>query len=254
MFYLDEKKVTQEASFLGLASNPFPIRLGGIAMPVDVSTLKIYRAGVSAVIAALCDTLRIPKIIDGEVEWDQAQCRLSPGTRVKALLINILVHRRALNRVERFFRDQDMEILFGSDMQVRAEELNDDALGRVLDKLSASDPKTIFSSVALNAAAMHNVPLDGLHVDTTSISVQGQYDGDGELDITFGYSKDHRPDLKQFMIGLTVTREGLPILGRSLNGNTSVVSQGNQRTGGQAEPRKTQRGNIRCRFRSGNHR
>ncbi len=34
-------------------------------------------------------------------------------------------------------------------------------------------------------------------------------------------AKDHRPDLKQFLIGLTVTKEVLPILGQSLNGNTS---------------------------------
>jgi transposase len=190
-------------------------------MLVDINNLKVYQAGVSAVIAALCDVLKIPEIIDGTVSWDQSQCRLSPGTRVKALIINILTHRRALSNVSHFFRHYDMEVLFGSDKQVRAEELNDDALGRALDKLAASDLKTIFSSIALNAAAMHNVPIEGLHVDTTSVSVQGEYEGEGGLDITFGFSKDHRPDLKQFMIGLTVTRDGLPILGRSLDGNTS---------------------------------
>jgi transposase len=68
------------------------------------------------------------------------------------------------------------------------------------------------------------VPIEGIHADITSISVQGAYEGEGDLDITFGFSKAHRPDLKQFLIGLTVNRDGLPILGQSLDGNTSDKS------------------------------
>lgn len=133
-----------------------------------------------------------------------------------------MVDRQALHHVADFYRDQDLEVLFGAERQVRAEGLNDDALSRALDKLAATgDLKKLFSTIALTAAATHDVSIEGLYVDTTSISVQGAYDGEGALEITFGFSQDHRPDLKQFLIGLTVTKEGLPILGQSLNGNTS---------------------------------
>ncbi len=109
--------------------------------------------------------------------------------------------------------------------QLRPEDFNDDALGRALDKLSAcGQMKKLFSSIALTAAATHKVPIEGLHVDTTSISVQGAYEGEGGLDITFGFSKDRRPDLKQFLIGLVVNSNGLPLLAQSLDGNTSDKS------------------------------
>src|SRR5690606_11172808 len=41
------------------------------------------------------------------------------------------------------------------------------------------------------------------------------------LNITHGYSKDHRPDLKQFIYGLVVSKEGLPLLATVNDGNTS---------------------------------
>jgi len=187
--------------------------------PFDVNAVTIYPTGPSAVVAALCDALKIPQIIDSVVRWDPVQCRLSPGLRVKAMLINVLVRRSALWRVERFFEHQDLEVLFGTSQQVEAHELNDDALGRALDKLAEVDLKLLFSSIALQAAMTNDIPLSHLHCDTTSISVQGAYEEEGELHITFGYSKDKRPDLKQFLVGLTVTKEGIPVFGQLLDGN-----------------------------------
>jgi hypothetical protein len=52
-------------------------------LPEDLFNMTVYPAGASAVVAALCDVLRIPEIIDAVVPWDPAQCQLSPGLRVK---------------------------------------------------------------------------------------------------------------------------------------------------------------------------
>src|SRR5690606_29954483 len=41
------------------------------------------------------------------------------------------------------------------------------------------------------------------------------------LNITHGYSKDHRPDLRQFVYGMVVTGEGLPLMGSVHDGNIS---------------------------------
>lgn len=131
-----------------------------------------------------------------------------------AMIINLLVDREAFYHVDRFYQNQDLEVLFGTGQQIRPEELNDDALGRALDKLYASGQlKKMFSSITLTSATTHNVPIVGLQVDTTSVFVYGSYEGEGNLDITFGFSKSHRPDLKQFLIGLTVNKDGLPLLG-----------------------------------------
>ncbi len=40
--------------------------------------------------------------------------KLTPGLRIKALLINILTDRKALYRIEEFYRDRDLDVLFGS--------------------------------------------------------------------------------------------------------------------------------------------
>jgi len=39
--------------------------------------------------------------------------------------------------------------------------------------------------------------------------------------VTYGYSRDHRPDLKQLLFGLTVTAEGVPVWGHIADGNQS---------------------------------
>ncbi len=118
-------------------------------MPVVLDNMRFFRAGPASLIARLCDVLKIAEIIDAVVDWDPIQCHLSPGTRVKALIINLLVDREALYHVERFYEHQDLEVLFGAGYQIQAEDFNDDALGRALDKLFASgELKKLFSTIA----------------------------------------------------------------------------------------------------------
>ena len=126
-------------------------------------------------------------------------------------------------RLPEFFHDTDTENLFGEG--ISPEDLNDHTLGRALDKLSDADPGTVLGTVLVEAAAREDVSTDVVHADTTSFSVHGLYetdeDADETLSITHGYSKDHRPDLKQFQVGLGVNRAGVPVVGDILDGNTS---------------------------------
>lgn len=66
------------------------------------------------------------------------------------------------------------------------------------------------------------LPIRSLHSDTTSFSLHGDYEKESELQVVRGHSKDHRPDLKQIMLGLAVTSERIPVLANVENGNTSV--------------------------------
>ncbi len=66
------------------------------------------------------------------------------------------------------------------------------------------------------------------NVDTTAFSLQGDYnkksskDTEGPIQITYGYSKDKRLDLKQFTLSLVMNSKAeLPIYSQSLNGNSS---------------------------------
>lgn len=183
---------------------------------MDLSEVMVSSAGASSLIAAYCRQLKIPQMIDQAVTWDEAQCLLSPGERIMALIINMLVDRKALYHVTDFFREQDCEVLFGKG--VRADHFNDDALGRALDQLAGIDMNGLHSSICLSSLVSRG-RIGRLHMDTTSISVEGAYEGEGSLNIVRGYSKDLRHDLNQIMMGLAVTPEGLPAFGQVLNGN-----------------------------------
>jgi transposase len=62
-------------------------------------------------------------------------------------------------------------------------------------------------------------------VDTTSFSVTGEYAADlnaHTLTVTYGYSRDHRADLKRWMLALATTRQGdVPLFCQALDGNAS---------------------------------
>ena len=100
----------------------------------------------------------------------------------------------AFYRVEQFFAEQDTELLFGSG--IPSSLFNDDALARTLEKISAAGAKKVFSAVALQALLKEETALKVLHADTTARLVYGAYNEPEGLNITRGYNKEHRSDLK----------------------------------------------------------
>lgn len=91
----------------------------------------------SALWSRLLDQLGWVQMVDEKVARDG--CKLSVGTRLKALLINIGTDRKALYKVQEFYEKRDVEVLLGAG--VSAADLNDDALGRALDILYDIDLK-----------------------------------------------------------------------------------------------------------------
>lgn len=77
--------------------------------------LKAYRAGASSMLVQIIRELGIPDTIDNMVQWDPKQCKHSPGTHALAMMVNILMGRTALYRVEEFYDNLDVPFLFGMD-------------------------------------------------------------------------------------------------------------------------------------------
>ncbi len=180
--------------------------------------VTVPKTGADSLIAGLVDDLGIPETIDQMVDWDETQCKLSPGQRIKALIINVLTSRSPLYQVEEYYRNRDVENLLGAGVEVC--DLKDDTLGRGLDKLYEADPRHVFSTLALKIIDLEEIEFKGVHADTPSWSLYGEYGNvDCDFDITHGYSKDHRPDLKQFIYGLGVNEDSVPILGEAHSGN-----------------------------------
>jgi len=146
---------------------------------------------------------------------------VSPGDILLGLVMNVLCGRSPLYRVEEFFGIRDVELLFGPGMA--AERFNDDTLGRVLDRIYEYGTWKLFSEISLRAFRNFVVDCSVVHQDTTSVSVWGEYDpkpGD-TLAINHGFSKDKRPDLKQFILSLLCVEGNLPSHAGILDGNAS---------------------------------
>jgi transposase len=117
---------------------------------------------------------------------------VSPGTVILGLVMNVLCGRSPLYRVEEFYRMRDVELLLGDGMMAKG--LNDDAIGRVLDRIHDYGTWKIFTEVCVRAFRAFVVDCSVVHQDTTSVSVWGEYRPSARdpVRIEHGYSKDKR--------------------------------------------------------------
>lgn len=108
--------------------------------------------------------------------------------------------------------------------------LNDDRVGRALDRLFDADRAALMTELVLRTLREFHVDVDQLHNDSTTLTLTGDYqEADGKalrgkptLVVTYGHNKDHRPDLKQILFVLTVSADGaVPVHYRAMDGNTN---------------------------------
>jgi len=186
-----------------------------------LSVIEDYISGPAPMIQAICRDIGLTHTINHMLDWDETRCRLSPGQRVEAMIINCLMNRSPLYQLPVFFEHMDVENMFGEG--ITPSDLNDDAMGRALDKLAEAGPEKVYGTVALRVMCNENIDVGIIHADTTSVSVQGAYDDEDEpvLNLTYGYSRDRRPDLKQFLYGIGSTADGVPVIGQVRDGNKS---------------------------------
>ncbi len=116
------------------------------------------------------------------------------------------------------------------------EAVSDDELYRAMDFLLACSER-VQESVFFSVAHLLNLEVDVIFFDTTSTYFEVDADDLEEADEQgeptaaaegplrrLGHSKDHRPDLPQVVIGLAVTREGIPVRVWVWPGNASDQS------------------------------
>jgi len=144
------------------------------------------------------------------------------GTMVQAMVLDTLSGRSPLYRLSDFFAHQDTALLLGRTLPSSA--FNDTTVGRALDALFDAGASHVFTEVAVQACRRMPVDMRRVHFDTTSVSVWGDYAGWEEgkaIHLTEGFSKDHRPDLKQFMMTMLCAGKSIPIMGGCADGNAS---------------------------------
>jgi transposase len=195
------------------------------SLPADLEGLKeanIYTHGFLPIAAAYCRRLGLVELVNSMIP---TQMELKPGLVVQAMVLDVLSGRNPLYHVENFLAQQDIQLLLGE--AVDAHAFNDTNLARSLDAMFECGTSKIVTELGLRAAATFQLDLGTASYDTTSTSVWGEYrrweheeQPEGPI-ITHGYSKDHQPQLKQFMTELLCVDRGVPIFGRTLDGNSS---------------------------------
>jgi len=139
------------------------------------------------------------------------------GRLVEGLVLNRLMAPRPLYRVGEWLADS----VLAHRLQLDLTQINDARLGRLLDTLDGVSA-TIWPQLVAHALALGGADLAAVYYDITSFYFEGEYEDVPE--ITYGYSRDGKPDTKQLEVGLTVTAtDGAPLAYRVLAGNTADV-------------------------------
>lgn len=192
---------------------------------VDDSTM--LRVDHIPAVARMCHRLGLIDLINESIPCNTD---VDLGTLVTGMVCDTLSGRSPLYKVEDFIAEQDTELIFGT--PIDPHNFNDDALGGALDRIHEKGTLKLFTEVSLKAASVFELDTTQCSFDTTSVNVWGDYHN-SQPDkkaphITYGYSKDKRHDLKQFMVSMLCVEGNIPISGKMQDGNSGDEKLNNE--------------------------
>lgn len=173
-------------------------------------------------VSGMCKEIGIAKIIDKALPNQCADKHITYGQLVEAMILNGLGFvGRTLHMYPEYFKERPVERLLGKG--IRAEHINDDALGRCLDQLYETGVSGLYQTLSARVVEHLELPCEGLNLDSTSIHVDGNYERSDDcqaVKLVRGYSRDHRPELNQVVLNLiTENQAGIPVYMQAASGN-----------------------------------
>jgi len=210
---------------------------------LNIETKRLDHLGL---VAQMADDIALVDTLDELAGIDKREF-LSFGQATLAMAINALgFTSKPLYMTPDFFRLRDLKFLLGKNKSydstpILPEHLNEDKLGRTLDKIAAIGPDRVFLHIAIQAFRKENVKVPQLHLDTTTHSFYGNYENEKgeprigllntqnnnknhpqEIIITHGFSKDHKNLCKQMVQELLVSSDGdVPLMFKAHSGNAN---------------------------------
>jgi transposase len=186
-------------------------------------SIRVERLDHLGVIASVIKDLGLIPMINARLV-PHAQEVITPGEAVAGMMLNGLgFANRPLSLTPQFLASKPLDLLFRAGMS--AEMFNRFKLGRTRDESYTYGCDLLFQELALAVCAQEGIDLRCHHLDTPSFSLSGEYVPERDehaITITHGYSRDHRPDLKQAVLELMVSQDGgVPFLSKSWDGNTA---------------------------------
>lgn len=196
---------------------------------LDGTRLESLEVGPIPLVGAMLDALGVEAILERHLpEPTRGRPRqLSAARCVRALLQNVLLSRQPLYAVPRWLAGFVPERLGLTREEMQC--FNDDRIGRELNRLFECDSAALATDLVVSAVRRFHLRRDQLHNDSTTVTFHGKYRarsgtvaGKRPPEITYGFNKDHRPDLKQLVFELSTTADGsVPIHFRVHDGNVT---------------------------------
>lgn len=191
-------------------------------------SLRTERLGPIPIVNRFLERMGLSEILSRHVPTRDRRVTLPYAKGLGVLLRSIIVEREPIYRQQETVR-AFAPAMYGLGPKER-ECIGDDRIGRALDRLFDADRTSLLTDVVLAVAKRFDVRFDQLHNDSTTIRFCGRYRsargrrmrGKRAPWITYGFSKDHRPDLKQLLFSLTASADGgIPVQFRCFDGNTN---------------------------------
>lgn len=175
-------------------------------------------------VAGFCKEIDLASIIDQALCTSESR-QVSFGHLFVAMIINGLGFTgRTLHMYSEYFSDKPLDRLIAPG--IKAEHINDDALGRCLDALYEHGVSPLYQSIGEAVVKHLQLPCSSVHLDSTSIHYDGveklceNDDGVNHIEIRKGYSRDHRPELNQVVLNLICENQsGIPVYMKPASGN-----------------------------------
>jgi transposase len=190
--------------------------------------LQTQRLGPLPLANHFLKQLGIDRLLEKHVPTDDRRVTLPYAKGLGVLLRSIIVEREPVYRQQETVEGFAASMFGVDDGEVA--KLTDDRIGRALDRLFDADRAALLTDVVVAAHKQFELSFEELHNDSTTIRFCGQYReargrrvrGRRAPWITYGHSKDERPDLKQLLFILTTTTDGgVPVQFRTADGNTN---------------------------------
>lgn len=187
--------------------------------------------GVLPIVNHFLERLRFEELLERYLPPAVEQSRMDPPQALGVLVRNLILLRTPLYSVGEWAEQMVPQLLGLMDNQIKL--INDDRIGRALDRLFEADRSAMLTELVVQMVGEFEIELEQFHNDSTTLTLHGDYlEADGHIErgkrtlvATFGHNKDHRPDLKQLLWILTVSEDGaVPVHFKVTDGNTQDIT------------------------------
>ena len=144
----------------------------------ETFTLRSQRLGCLPIVNFFLTRIGVAEHLGTYLPADDVRLRMAPAAVIAVLVRNIVAGHRPVYALGEWAAPYDPTVLglVPGDVEL----LNDDRVGRTLDRLFDSDRASLITKTVLGVIGEFSIETDQLHNDSTTVTVTGNYpDADG---------------------------------------------------------------------------